>query len=351
MQQDVKSVERTCEHVVLPTCRAYQYSVSAGGDRVTVVAMVENPYMDKMLSVSLCLSVIGIRTDCRSAQAEEIPAGEQRQIAATATFSSSSSSSAVGCETDAALRDIMLECLVLWASPARPEDGASGEENGEHASILLSLDISPEERLMAPVPGPHTLRIFPWDLAVSATVCIYETAVSGCGGAGASRGGVGLEGLRGHRLMQMLAALFNASASSQTPPPGTTALYAPGGGDDPCAIRANVWVALALKEVAPQHTVLQVYAMDEVALGLALQTMQRHLPEVVAMTWRKLPLMEEECLLNRAIESLVQELEWGLEQVESMEPGLTRGDGAGFGTEWLRLQIETDDAVTQLGQI
>lgn len=271
-QENETGKARKCEHVLLPKCRAYQYSVSAGGDRVTVVATVENPYVDEMRAVSLCLSAVGIHTDCRSIQVKEIPAGEQREVAATATFASSgrncSSSDSWGHPAmgwkdgpSGHLDDIVVECLVVWESPL-PSKGGEGRAGGsggglrgameDHANVLLSLSISPEERLITPVPGPHTLKRFPWELAVSATVCICQSTDSGWG-AGRGYEGGGMEALKGHKLMQMLAALFNGSASSQAPPPGTTALYVSGGGSckdeaDVSAARSNVWVALGLNE-------------------------------------------------------------------------------------------------------
>ena len=112
----------------------------------------------------------------------------------------------------------------------------------------------------------------------------------------------------------------------------------------------------------PRWTSFQVFAMDELTLGLALQTIQRRLPQFVTMSWRKVPLLQEQLLLNRAIESLAKELEWGLDAVESLTrtSGSYSAQGGGCGNahigsestqEWLRLQIETDLAVTELCSI
>jgi len=64
-----------CHHVMVPECCGYEYSVSAGGDRVTVVAAVRNPFVEAMVAVSLCVSAVGFRSDCRSCQVFEIPPG------------------------------------------------------------------------------------------------------------------------------------------------------------------------------------------------------------------------------------------------------------------------------------
>jgi hypothetical protein len=70
-----------CQHVVFPECSDYQYVLSpggggvGGGDRVTVVAEVRNALTEKMMAVSLCLSVVGARTDSRSCQAMQIAPG------------------------------------------------------------------------------------------------------------------------------------------------------------------------------------------------------------------------------------------------------------------------------------
>ena len=374
MNQDVDMHEqRKCEHVILPQCQTYQYSVSPGGDRVTVVATIENPYTDKMLAVSLCLSAVGIHTDCRSNQLEEIPAGEQRQISATAIISiglssngsgDSSGCAAVGSGDGASgnFDDLVMGCLVLWASQARLEGGGTGGgDMKEHASLLLSLSISPEERLLAPVPGPHTLKVFPLELAVSATVEICKNANYGFEGASSSQGG-GLWGMKGQELVQMLASLFNINASSQARPPGIKALYVPGGdqggkdGDQVPAARSSAWVALGLCEEGAKHTILRVYAMDELTLGLALQTIQRHLPQFVTMSWRKVPLAQEQRLLHGALEALARELEWGLDTVEALETDFARAGNAktmqtSIGADWLKLQVETDLAITELCSI
>ena len=42
---------------------------------MTVVAQVRNPLAEKMLAVSLCLSVVGARTDSRSSQVLEMAPG------------------------------------------------------------------------------------------------------------------------------------------------------------------------------------------------------------------------------------------------------------------------------------
>jgi len=63
------------------------------------------------------------------------------------------------------------------------------------------------------------------------------------------------------------------------------------------------------------------------------------------MSWRKVPLLQEEALLTCAVENLAAEMEWGLEIVESVEGG---GGGGGLGTNWLNLQIDTDDALSLL---
>ena len=67
-----------CEHAVLPECCGYQYSVGAGGSRVTVVVEVRNVFAVSMRAVSLCVVAASFRTDCRSSQVLEIPPGKGR---------------------------------------------------------------------------------------------------------------------------------------------------------------------------------------------------------------------------------------------------------------------------------
>ena len=363
--------EGGCSHVVLPECCGYEYKLDPGGCRITVTAIIRNPYDKPMLAVSLNVTAVGYYGDCRSVQ-EEIPARQQRELAGTTLLSMNNGLAGERGVGGCSLENMVVNCIVFWAHEQRPNASerlkpqAVDGKRVENAHPVLTFTISAEQRLVTPVPGPHTLQTYPLQLTVTAWVTLH-TAGNGSGGVR------GVTECNGHGLVNMLAGLFAASPSTKPPPPGAIMLYVPGGcggvgdgvarGDGDSAVRVgpgdnagtaagtSSWVSFAVFEEGERQTVLQLFCMEEGVLALAIKTIQAHLPEYVSMSWRKLPLHVEHGLLAHAAEAMAKEMEFGLEVVAKVE---SDGSLAALTTqaqlEWLQRQCNTDSAVAELAQ-
>ena len=115
-------------------------------------------YNKQMIGVSLCLCAEGYDSECRSYQ-QDIAAGQQGKVASTTLLSRCHHRAHGGLRGggEGGADEILLNCLVVWASQTSTETAAvpplkrpcasQAARNGglvEHVHLLVSLRIGPE---------------------------------------------------------------------------------------------------------------------------------------------------------------------------------------------------------------